>query len=301
MNAQQEAKLNMYTATEKHCDENAASFALIPAFLTAFQTFKANRATIVALTQQEDLASKGIAVDKGEAKKILCKLTADIAAPIFAYASSTSNNKLKEQVNYSYSDLLKTKDDQMAPRCQNIYDLATENLAALAPFGITAVILTTLKETIADYKDKVPTPRNAATQKATIRENQKKLFALTDSILKDQMDKTLQALKLTNPDFVTTYFKNRIIVDAAKTTTSLKGIITSAANNSFVPNATVTIGNSTYQTTTDATGQYQIKPIAAGTYAIAIAAKGYLPLSIPALQVKQGKINKKNISLTPEG
>ena len=145
MNAAQESKLNMYRATQKHCTDNAAIVANVPAFETTLNAFNVKVSAIIAATQQEDLVTKGITVDKSEAKKRLCSLTTDIAAPIFAYASSTSNNKLKQEVNFSFSDLLRTKDDLMAPRCQNIKDLGLANIAALKPYGLTPASLDALQ------------------------------------------------------------------------------------------------------------------------------------------------------------
>ena len=176
MNAKQEAKLNMFRATQKHCNDNAAIVAAVPAFATTLTAFNSKVSAIISTAQQEDLVIKGITVDKAVAKKILCQLAADVAAPIFAFASAGANNTLKQEVNFSFSDLLKTKDDILAPRCQNIKDVGTANLAALAPYGLTAASLTALQTTIDGYQAKVPTPRNSAAQKKTIRENLKKLI-----------------------------------------------------------------------------------------------------------------------------
>ena len=138
MNATQEAKLNMFRATQKHCNDNPTIVSTIKAFQTAAGTLNTTIASIIATAQQEDLITKGITIDKAEAKKTLCQLAADIAAPIVAYAAATKNNKLLKEVNFTHSDLIRTKDDQLAPRCQNIYDAAKANEAALKDYGITA-------------------------------------------------------------------------------------------------------------------------------------------------------------------
>jgi tRNA A37 threonylcarbamoyltransferase TsaD len=72
MNAKQEAKLNMFRATQKHCTDNAAIVATIPAFRTAVNSLNAIVTSIIATTQQEDLVTKGITIDKAVAKKTLC-------------------------------------------------------------------------------------------------------------------------------------------------------------------------------------------------------------------------------------
>ena len=214
MNAKQEAKLNMFRATQK----------------SAVNSLNAKITSIIATAQQEDLVTKGITIDKAEAKKTLCQLAADVAAPIIAYAAANSNNQLLKEVSFTYSDLFKTKDDQLAPRCKNIHDAAQANLAALGTYGISAATVTILQNTINNYQAKVPDPRNAAAQKVTIRANLKNLIKEADTVLKLQMDKTIVGLKKTHPDFVSTYKSNRVILDPSKTSTSIKGVIISSVD-----------------------------------------------------------------------
>ncbi len=299
MNATQESKLNMYRATQKHCTDNAAIVASVPAFATTFAAFNVKLSAIIAAVQQEDLVTKGITVDKALAKKILCQLTADIAAPIFALASATANNQLKQEVNFSYSDLFKTKDDVLAPRCQNIKDLGTANLPALAPYGLTAASLTALQTEIDNYQVKVPTPRNSAAQKKTIRENMKNLFKEIDIVLKEQMDKTVVGFKAANPDFVSTYKANRVIIDPGKSTTTLKGTIKNSQDNLPVKAVSIVVKETGSSAISNATGTYEIKPIAAGTYTVIISASGFKEKTETNVIVKQGQTTSLETFLDP--
>lgn len=53
MNAKQEAKLNMYRATENYCNENTTIISTNVAFMTAFTEFKAKIVVITTTLQQE--------------------------------------------------------------------------------------------------------------------------------------------------------------------------------------------------------------------------------------------------------
>lgn len=297
MNAKQEAKLNMFRATQKHCADNATIIATIPALQSAVASLNAKIASIIATAQQEDLVTKGITVDKAEAKKTLCQLSADVAAPIIAYALVSSNNQLLKEVSFSYSDLFKTKDDQLAPRCKNIHDAAQNNLAALNAYGISTSTVTTLQSTIDNYQSKVPDPRNAAAQKVIIRANLKNLIKEADTVLKLQIDKTIVSLKISQPDFVSTYKANRVILDPSKTSTTLKGVITSSIDGSFVKGATILIVETAAKATTNEMGEYEIKPVPSGQYSIKITATKYKENLKTEVSVKQGQINKQDISL----
>ena len=299
MNATQESKLNMYRATQKHCNDNAAIVATVPAFATTLTAFNSKVSAIISTAQQEDLVTKGITVDKSVAKKTLCQLATDIAAPIFAFASASSNNTLKQEVNFSFSDLLKTKDDILAPRCQNIKDLGTANLAALAPYGLTAASLTALQTTIDGYQVKVPTPRNSAAQKKTIRENLKKLIKEADTVLKEQMDKTVVGFKAAHPDFVSTYKANRVIIDPGTSATTLKGVILNSLDKKPVSGATIDIVELGTKTTSNQTGAYEIKPIPAGIYTISLSAVNFKDKIEKEVTVKQGQITNLETLLDP--
>lgn len=297
MNATQESKLNMFRATQKHCNDNPTIVATIPAFQTAVGKLNTTIASIVATAQQEDLITKGITIDKAEAKKTLCQLAADIAAPIVAFASTTKNNKLSKEVNFTHSDLIRTKDDQLAPRCKNIADAAQANLAALNAYGISAATVTALQNTIINYQAKVPDPRNAAAQKATIRTNLKNLIKEADQILKLQLDKTIVGFKTANADFVSTYKTNRIIIDPSKTTTTLKGIIQSSASIAGVAGATILIVETDTKAVSNNLGEYEIKPVVSGQYTITVSASKHKVTVLKEVTIKQGQINKLDIVL----
>lgn len=299
MNARQEAKLNMFRATQKHCNDNAAIVATVPAFATTLTAFNSKVSAIISTAQQEDLVIKGITVDKAAAKKTLCQLAADVAAPIFAFASAGGDNKLKEQVNFSFSDLFKTKDDVLAPRCQNIKDAGTANLAALAPYGLTAASLTALQTTIDSYQVKVPTPRNSAAQKKTIRENLKKLIAEASTVLKEQMDKTVVGFKAAHPDFVATYKTNRKILDPKQSATTLNGEVLNSNDKSPIGGATIVIVELENKTSSNEKGGYEIKPIPAGIYTINISAPKYKDKTVKEIAVKQGQTTTLDFELDP--
>jgi Carboxypeptidase regulatory-like domain len=299
MNATQEAKLNMYRATQKHCNDNPTIIASVPAFKTAIDNLNTIIASIIATAQQQDVITKGIAIDKAQSKKTLCQLAADIAAPIIAFAAANSNNQLLKEVSFTNSDLIRTKDDLLAPRCQNILDAAQANLAALGAYGISAASVATLQSTIKNYQIIVPNPRNAAAQKATINTNLKNLFKEADNILKLQLDKTIVSLKATQPNFVSTYKSNRIILDPSKTTTALKGTIQSSADKSFIAGATILVVETETKVVSNNLGEYEIKPVSIGQYTITVSAPKYNNTTVKEVSIKQGQSNKLDIVLNP--
>lgn len=298
MNAMQEAQLSMFRAVESHGDANPQIIARVPAFQTSFTLFKSKIVSIVEAMQKEDLVTKGITLGKSEAKKELCQFASDVAGPIFALAETTNNSQLKNEVNFSYSKLVQTKDDGLAPRVRNIHASAVANLADLTGYGISSEMLDSLLAKIEAYSLKVPNPKNAMAIKKTIRENIKALVKETNAILKNQMDKSIVILKTANPDFVSTYTANRVIIDPPKGQTQLKGKIINSLNKMPVEGATIAID--TFTAMTDANGKFQIGNMRLGTYNLEVLADGFQQAPQASILIKQGKINVFAIALKPE-
>lgn len=297
MKAKQEAKLTMYRAVERHCDENTSIISTVPAFQTAYNNFKAKIADILNTAQKKDVGLKGIAADKDSRKQALCQIASDVASIIYAYASATSNNTLKEEVNFSLSALQKTRDDQLAPRCQNIHDKGLANIGALKDYGITNANLATLQTPIDNYSAETPKPRTALSQRKILVSNLAQLFKDADAILKDQLDRLAINFKTDNPDFVTQYESNRIIVDTARTTTQLKGTVTNSTDDKPVKGASVTVVETSKTATTNSKGNYTIKPLPNGTYTIRVTTEGFKDFEVDGVEIKFGAINELSMKL----
>jgi DNA repair exonuclease SbcCD ATPase subunit len=297
MTAKQNAKLNMYRTNEKHIADNASIIADNPAFQTAFNKFKANIAAIQSVAQQKSAALTGVAADKANARQALCKLTANIAGFVYAYAAANQNETLKQEMNFSLTALQRTRDEALAPRCQNIHDKAAANLDALADYGVKKAHLTNLQTAINDYSSKTMNPRAAISGRKTATTNLAALFKENDRILKDQLDKLIEQFREAHPDFVQTYHSTREIVEPPTTTTQLRGIVTDKSAGTPIKNATVTIVELGKSTLTGAPGKYSFKSIPNGQYTVTATASGFAAFQAEAVEVKLGTINTLDIEM----
>ncbi len=213
MNSRQEAKFSMFRAVQLLCNNNLPIINTNIAFTAAFAIFNSK---ITALFGSETVVSKqtkGVAMDKGTLKQILCQAAADLAALVFAYANRTKNDTLKQQVNYAKSDVEKLKDDLIVPTCNNIKKAASDNLAALADFGVTAAMLTAFQTNIDNYNISVPKPKLTKATKTTETANIKTTIKDIDNVLKNEMDKLVVSFKTANPNFASDYKNARVIID----------------------------------------------------------------------------------------
>lgn len=302
MTAREESKLNMYDAvvTFGTVPANATIIFTVPAFDALFTILKAKLSTLKGIVAFENQVITGIATDKKVLKVTLCDMACNIAAVVSAYAVSINNNELKEAMSLQPSECKATEDGEVEGKCQNIHDGANAHIAALATYGITAGMLSTLQDTIDDYAAKVAGPRNAISNRAAKKTARKNLFKEIDSLLKTQMDKIAVQFKAANIGFYNEYFQNRILVDAPTSKTGIKGPIKDSVTNlPITVIATLVLQSTAFTVNSDASGNFKFIKIPNGTYNIIITAPGYQNKQITNVTVTQGQMTTINITLTP--
>jgi hypothetical protein len=287
----------MYRTVETLCGDNAEIVGSIPAFQSAFNDFKAKIAAIVAAEQQKSAVLTGIAADKAQSKQELCRQASNVAGVIFAFASTTSNNELKQQMNVSLSKLLKMKDNQLVARCRNIHDAGAANIDALADYGIKPARLSALQNAIDEYSATAPKPRTARSHGKAITGSQRELFKQADAILTERMDSFIGLIREADPDFAATYEAARIVIDPSTTTTQLKGVITGKTDGTPIKGAAVTIVETAQEMKTGSTGEYSFKPLHSGTYTLRVTAAGFNDFEDDEVEVKLGVVNHLDVEL----
>lgn len=89
---------------------------------------------------------------------------------------------------------------------KRVTDAAEDNLAALAPYGVTATNNDELKAAVDLFAQKKESPLSLPTAIRSVR-----------SIFRNEIDKLMTAFKKPNPDFYNGYFTARITIDRAAT------------------------------------------------------------------------------------
>lgn len=232
MEAKKEAKLNMFNTVIALCDGNSAIIALVVAFQNSFNVFKTTVSAITTAAAQLEVPGKGLTVSKKSAKKTLAEFGAGVAGMVFAYASKEEDEELKEEMRISFSDINNAKDDEVGLICGNIYATANGLVAVLGDYGVTAALLLSFNDAIADYGSKAPKPSLNRSQKKAIRQGMNTLFKDADKVLKEQMDKTVVNFKLNgNAEFNGFYEAARVVIDPGTYNTVVRLEVVNKANS----------------------------------------------------------------------
>ena len=214
MTRKQLNKLTMALAVEDICDANEVTYKTVPAFANAYADVKSHVTNIQALSQAQSQDKSGISEDKKQARLVMCNTALPISSAVHAYAIKTKNNELAAQMDFSSSDLMTGRDVLCAQRCQNIYDKANANVAALADYGLTDAKLTGLKAAIAAYSLLISKPRDArATGKTTTGQLGTEFDALDETLT--VMDDLIPQFAAANQKFVDDYNNARKVVDTS--------------------------------------------------------------------------------------
>lgn len=297
MDSKQEAKLSMYDAVLTHCNDNTAIVATVPAFQSSVGSFQDTYEDLQAAAQEEIQAIAGVTVDKAAQRKTLVDLATDISAAIFAFASATNNFILKEQVNLSFSDFNRLKDELLTPACQNVLAAANDNSAALIAYGVTAVKITTFSTAIDDYATAVPGPRNAVSHRSSVSTTIKNLFKTGDEILKEQMDKLVIQFKAGNLGFYNAYKNNRIIIDAGTSTTKAEGTITDSVTGDPLSGVIITVDGQVFTATSRPDGAYSLVVPVPGTYTVIFTRAEYQTKQITNVVITLGQTTNLDVQL----
>lgn len=212
----QENKLSMYLTTEKVVDANNPIWAGMPAFVAAKDAFSDKIMEIGKERQRQEKATTGVTKDKAAAEEAAISKAVSVASATYAYASVVGNNGLKDEVNYSPSELRKSRDTILIDRLRVILNAANTHAADLVDYGIAAADLAELDALVIAFEDQVQNPRAAISERATATGALQALFDETDIILKEQLDKLMEVYRNTSFQFYSQYKKARLIIDLGK-------------------------------------------------------------------------------------
>lgn len=238
MTGPQENRYSMCLTVQGVVNANNAVWAAVPAFVTGFADFEAGIANIntTRLEQEKDL--RGIAADKLAKENEMVNQTMGLVGPLVAFANVTHNDVLKQEIDYSESELRLSRDTILENKCQIVQDRANTNSAALiASYGVTAGQITAHATSITDYHATITGPRSAIALRKTQTAVLEQLLKTTILILTGQLDQLVVLFHTTNPQFESDYTNARIIVDLGTGPNTFTGTVAAGQTKNIVNNA----------------------------------------------------------------
>ena len=212
MNTVDENRLTMVTTTTGVILKYKEVWQDHVAFARGFAALEAEQETIDE--QAQTAAGKsGAASAKRLALEALGKAGEEIIGAVLAYANEQALPELAAKVNYAPTDFIAGNARKIVTRANTVHAAATEVLANLADYRITAAKLTAFKKKIDAYDSVKTSPREKIVQRSAANQLLPQLIRTAVSILRDQLDGLMVQFKSDHPNFYEEYFSARSIVD----------------------------------------------------------------------------------------
>jgi hypothetical protein len=216
MNDRQNAKITMYQTVYNMCVGFESVYAKVPAFINALGALNRGIAQIREVEKQQvDALSKGATLEKTDVEEALVLSLVKVSGALYVYALETGNMDLAIKMNLNKTQLFRLEDNTLLTTAREIASKAAEAGAALVDYGIGTAELSELSERTTAYESLIVKPRTIIGEHKRHTANLTKVFAETDSVLYDKLDKLINLFKTSHPDFYMSYKNARNVINTS--------------------------------------------------------------------------------------
>jgi hypothetical protein len=268
---------DMFLAVENHFDDNPLLWNTnvpITTTKTLFSSKIDGLATQVAL---QLVNPTGITADKDKARTALEDQAFSLSSAVCGYASVTGKGDLYKRCHYTKSDLLRFRDAELLGVCTNLAADCNAELANLAPYGVTAAILTTFNTALTAFGAIMKNPVSAIAKRKGATEKIEDFIVEIADILNTRMDNLIVGLTATQPAFVETYNNLRTINATGSNQLSLTITTLNAVSNDPIPNVNLELVGEGITRVSSERGYNTITNLVAGSHQIKAMHPNYKP------------------------
>jgi hypothetical protein len=302
MTKEQDGYDKMSLSSESFLSDNTAITDSLPMCNDYLTVIKTTHAQIeIVKVQQEAEKGKQNTIKTGY-RSDSTEQTMDVVRKLTAYATNTNNTTLLALIDYTESDLNKSPDSKFTNICQLVHDNANTYLSDLSSYMVTAEQLATMQTSITNFKGSVTKGRVDESGSEQTTQQLKTLFETLKAYW-DKIDKLIEIVHTTQPDFYNKYQIVRKIVKTTKSSVMLKIQANDAQTGLGLANVTLTIvstvtSQSIIKRTSDGGGS-QVKDIDEGKYTITAVKPGFKTVSTNA-NVVSGELASVTINMEKE-
>lgn len=301
MNLQQINKFRMMGACQE-CMESTPSNILTkkPAIGTLTTKLAELNEKIKEADETQNSVTGGTWASKKAEREKLFLNVAGAGNNMLSYATATDKIELAGLMKRELKLLDKISDTQFLTRSRVILAKAEEEVANLAPYGITAATNATLKLEIDGYETMARTIRNK-------KSNQKDATRLIAAYMKDaskllgkEIDPVIYSLQ-GEESYVNRYRANREIIDLGHKYTQFKGMAVNKETGIELSHAQIDLISKDGEliTQTDNEGKYRQR-LNPDTYTIRVTHPAYELLEMKDVKIQPGEIKVENFELVPK-
>ncbi|HMJ47165.1 MAG TPA: carboxypeptidase-like regulatory domain-containing protein [Ferruginibacter sp.] len=231
MNRTQESLNDMYDRLILFLDGITPATLLMMAHFPAYYTnFKAAVAALFHAMEAQRQDRSGYAKSKATARALLNATLFDLAIKLTAYANFIEDEVLLNKVDFSKSELENATDSEISAIGETLINTATELVAELEIYGITAESIDEDTNVLESYRAAKPKPINARKDKKIATKAIKTAIKTANKFL-GKMDVVVLTIAENDPPFVQEYFEKRKADKPQSSVLAASGFVTDQAGN----------------------------------------------------------------------
>lgn len=237
---------------------NVAITDLVVPFKNGIVIVRDKLSTIDNLWEQKSQVITGYAAQKHAFKETLAQLCWSNMHPSLAFAINTNNTLLRDEMDFSLSELRGMSYGSLLARAKSAVNAITPFLSQLAPYNVTQASIDLVTDAITNLRDVLSTPNNAISHRKTLNEEIQELLRETVFYLKDVMDPLSVVYAETHQQYYSDWKNNRKLKPAGVKITKFRVTVTDELNEPIY-NVEVEQNGTTNKTATDINGKATLR------------------------------------------
>ena len=297
MDKKQDKKLEMYQGVRDLLLDTASEIIDLMPMMGGYRTELVNNIISINIyegTQNTD--RKGVTESKDHLKIDMITIAGDVSRKVQSYASDIKDYELLKEVKYSEAELNHITGNSAVALCDVIYNYAKDKEAVLGDYGIDATVLVSLRKAIDNFAVSIPKPNRSIVTRRMATNALVALFLATDTLLYDQMDPAVGAVKLSQPTFYENYIISRKLEKPSSHPLAIRCLIVDVEGNP-IPNAAAFFAKTKSTFKTKQKGYFYVKNFAEGKYQVTVTRMGYVTQIITVI-VASGKRTDVKVVMT---
>ncbi|RXQ92240.1 hypothetical protein EO244_11870 [Ancylomarina salipaludis] len=297
MNTYNNLKLDSYAETNKTLTENQFRYETNVTTKAQADRFGISLSRLLSLREKIDQPTVWLTEVKAGLKKILINKLYPFSNALVCFANSKLDVKMLVLVNTSKSKLQREKEVDFIAFTNQCIELAKANLTELAAFSITESSLADLESVFNAYTQ---SRSDQILMKKDMKEAQESFTELmkeTNSLLNKELDRSIENLRATEPEFVNHYFATRQKAKGVHYSYDLIGYLTDQATNQPVSLGSVKVEGLDMETEITSKGTFRFKTFPAGEQRLIIENINYKTLYVP---IRRYASEKRRLNLKME-
>jgi len=208
-----ENKLTMFKAVLSFLKLNISAWGNSTVMAELISKLEALIGEIESIRLITDSDLTGITAEKLVEQEDLIDKAYELSSILYAMASRSENKVLQGKVDFTETELQKTRGGELISTCVAIASLVSENLATLVPYEVTQADVSVLEEMISSYSENLPTHRVSVSERKAANDRLKEVFSTVDTLVNEQLDRMMVRYRNNSTDLYAAYNNARTTVN----------------------------------------------------------------------------------------